>query len=72
MRRRVVGLLEALAFAQKHGAKVLSSEERAFIAEARKKKGCPMVRSRLTADDIRRVMELGERCRKYEEERDGS
>ncbi len=67
MRRRVVGLLEALAFASKNGDKVLSSEERAFMALARKKKGCHMVRGQLTADDIRRVMELGERCRKYED-----
>ena len=63
-----MGLLEAFALAEEFGGKCLTTDEILWMAQARRKKGCRTVRSELTAEDIRRVIELGVRCKKWKEE----
>lgn len=66
---KAVGILDALHYAERFGSYALTVEERQFMKEAKKKKGCPYVRQQLTVEEILRVMELGEKCRKWENKR---
>jgi len=64
---RAVGMLEAFELAEEVGDKALSMDELLFMADARKRKGCRMVKSTLTADDRRRVMSLGLKCKQWKD-----
>jgi len=64
---RAVGMLEAFELAEEVGDKALSMDELLFMADARKRKGCRMITSTLTADDRRRVMNLGLKCKQWKE-----
>lgn len=63
-----MGLLEAFGLAEEHGARCLTTDEVFWLADARRRKGCRNIKGTLTAEDRRRVIELGGRCRKWEEE----
>jgi hypothetical protein len=63
-----MGLLEAFGLAEQYGAKCLTTDEILWLASARRRKGCRTVRSTLTAEDRRRVVELGARCKRWKEE----
>lgn len=64
---RVIGVLEALGYAEFCGKWALTKEENAFMKMAAKKKGCLLKREELTNEEIYRVMKLGEKCRRWEE-----
>jgi len=64
---RAVGMLEAFELAEEVGDKALSMDELLFMADARKRKGCRMVKSTLTADDRRRVISLGLKCKQWKD-----
>jgi hypothetical protein len=64
---RAVGMLEAFELAEEVGDKAFSMDELLFMADARKRKGCKMIKSTLTADERRRVMNLGLKCKEWKE-----
>jgi len=61
-------MLEAFELAESVGDKALTVDELLFMADARKRKGCRMMRTQLTADERRQVMNLGVKCKKWKEE----
>lgn len=63
-----VGLLEAFSLAEECGVRCLTTDEILWMAAARRKKGCRTVRGTLTTEDCRRIIELGNRCKKWKEE----
>jgi len=62
-----VGMLEAFELSEAFGDKALTVDELLFMAEARRKKGCKTVRTLLTAEDRRRVLKLGMKCKEWKE-----
>ena len=64
----MMGLLEAFSLAEQYGVRCLTAEEILWLAGARRRKGCATVRSRLTTEEKRRVIELGVRCKQWKEE----
>ncbi len=60
-----VGMIEAFELAETVGDKALTMDELLFMADCRKKKGCRTVKSMLSADDRRRVMRLGLKCKEW-------
>ena len=65
---RTLGLLESFELAERVGARALTFEEVLFMANAKKRKGCVLQASKLTPDEIRRVLELGRKCQSHKEE----
>lgn len=66
---RVVGILESFGLAEAVGKMVLSDEEIAFMAAAKKRRGCNCVTSQsVTREDRRRIMEIGQKCLKWRSE----
>lgn len=57
------GLLDAFMHAEENGKGVLSFGELLFMADAKKKKGCKCQENELSDEDIKRVLELGKKCR---------
>jgi len=43
-------------------------DELLFMADARKRKGCIMIKTTLTADDRRQIMALGLKCKTWKDE----
>jgi hypothetical protein len=66
---RAIGLLEAFGLAEEVGAQALTFDEVLWMAEAKKRKGCALVETQLTPEDVARAMELGRKCRAYKEGR---
>jgi hypothetical protein len=62
-----MGLLEAFGLAEEIGVQALTFDELLFVADARKRKGCKMIKRMLTAEDIQRVLELGRKCAAHKE-----
>jgi len=60
-----VGMLEAFALCDEVGAKVLSFDEVLFMADAKKRKGCKTLKSRLTVEERKRVLMIGEKCKQW-------
>ena len=65
---RAVGMLEAFELSEAVGDKALTVDELLFMADARKRKGCRLSRGTLSADDRRRVMKLGIKCKEWKEQ----
>jgi hypothetical protein len=65
---KIVGMLEAFGLAEQIGDKALTVEELLFIADARQRKGCRSFQSQLTAEERKRVMQLGRKCLKWKEQ----
>jgi hypothetical protein len=63
-----VGLMEAFYLFDRYGKDVLETEEILFMAAAKKKKGCRMIRSTLTDEDIQGVIKIGLKIKKWKEE----
>jgi len=61
-------MLEAFELAEAVGDKALTIDELLFVADARKRKGCRTLKSALSADERRRVMNLGLKCKAWKEE----
>ena len=62
-----VGLLESFELYEEYGKSVLSLEEMLFMAEIVKKRGCRCTNSKLTEEEVRHVMSLGRKCKKWKE-----
>lgn len=63
-----LGMLECFELSEAVGDKALSHEEVLFMAEARKRKGCRMIKSTLTVEERKRVLALGKRCKEWKEQ----
>jgi hypothetical protein len=63
-----MALLEAFGLAEEVNIRALSPEEVFWLAEARKRKGCKLMRNQLTREEMDRVLELGRRCLAYKKE----
>jgi len=64
-----VGMLESFKLAEEVGDKALGIDELLFMADARKRRGCTLIKGSLTREDRRRIMELGLKCKKWKEAR---
>jgi hypothetical protein len=69
MAHTVNSTLEAFGLAEEVGAAALTVDEVLFMADARKRKGCKLMASKLTDEEIRQVIELGRKCLAYKEGR---
>ena len=67
---KAISLLESFQLSEEIGDRALSFDELIFMSDARKRKGCKLVKTRLTADERRRVVSLGLKCREYKERND--
>lgn len=69
-----VGLLESFELVERFGRDamkegIITIDDIMFVASAKKKKGCRSIASRLTAEDAKRVMELGRIIKNWKDER---
>lgn len=64
-----MGLLEAFDNINSYGKYVLDIDEILFAASAWKKKGCRTYKSRLTKDDIEKILSLGKKVKDWKESR---
>lgn len=62
-----IGLLESFELSEEFGSRVLTFEELTFMKDAYQRKGCRMQSSRLTHDEIDRVLLLGRKCKEWKE-----
>jgi hypothetical protein len=60
-------MLEAFELSEEVGDKALTADELFFMADARKRKGCRLLKTRLTDEEVQRVLVLGLKCRKWKE-----
>jgi hypothetical protein len=64
-----VGLLEAFDLINKYASKkidgetILTIDEILFASDCFRRKGCRMIKTTLTAEDIKQVIELGKRIK---------
>jgi redox-regulated HSP33 family molecular chaperone len=64
-----IGLLEAFELINRYASKkidgvsILTVEEILFASDCYRRKGCRMIRTTLTAEDIKQVIELGKRIK---------
>lgn len=63
-----VGLMEAFYLFENYGRKALTDKEILYMAQAKKKRGCRLIRSKLTDEDIKEVMEIGLKIKKWKDE----
>ena len=54
-----VGLMEAFYLFDMYAKELLTTDEILFMAAAKKKRGCRMIKSKLTDKDIKEVLRIG-------------
>lgn len=64
-----MGVLEAFDLIEEVGAQALRVEDVLWAAQARKRRGCRLVPSQLTAPEVRRVLALGRQCSEWKARR---
>ena len=62
-----VGLMEAFYLFERHGRMALTDEEILFMASARRNRGCRMIPSKLTNEEIRDVIKIGIKIKKWKD-----
>lgn len=60
-----VGLLESFGLFEEYGSKALTVDEVFFMADAKKRKGCKLESSKLTKDEVQKVITLGNKIKKW-------
>lgn len=62
-----MGMNEAFELAEEVGDKALSVDELLFMADARKRKGCKLIKNRLSHNERIKVINLGAKCKAWKE-----
>ena len=60
-----IGIIESFELFEAVGKMALDIDEILFMADEKKRKGCKLVKTSLSADDRRRVVLLGKKCREW-------
>ncbi|MBN2258114.1 MAG: hypothetical protein JW704_09845 [Anaerolineaceae bacterium] len=63
-----VGLIEAFWLFEQFGRPALDDDDILFMAMAKRKKGCRMIPNTLTKQEAARVLEIGDRLKKWKDE----
>lgn len=63
-----VGLMEAFYLFERYAKKALTVDEILFMASAKKKRGCRMLKSELTTGDVKEIIRIGLKIKKWKDE----
>ena len=62
-----IGLLESFGLAEEYGDNLLTTEEKKFMKDTYQRKGCKLQSSKLKHEEIKRIIEIGKRCKEWKD-----